>query len=90
MMDRALEAARQRFPVGTRVRVRARSAYGLTSVEAVTTGTVQGWARRATGSWHAHYPGGRVQLCRLQLRKDDGEESWLVVDAATQLESLGE
>jgi hypothetical protein len=43
-------------------------------------GTVVSCSRQPTGSWFVHGENGRLWLHRLQLRKDDGEVTDLVLD----------
>lgn len=44
--------------------------------------------REPAGSWFAHGKEGRLWLTRLEIRKDDGELSSLVVDRHTRIERL--
>ncbi len=51
-------------------------------------GTVVKLFEQSTGSWYAHARGGRLRLQRLQLRKDDGEITTLVLEPDTEVEVL--
>ena len=53
-------------------------------------GTVLSCDAEKTGSWHAHGKDGKLWLQRIRLRKDDGEESTLVVDRFTRVEVLSD
>lgn len=56
--------------------------------------TVEGVIRaiepKATGSWFAHGKNDRYWLLRIELEKDDGEITSLILDTHTEVTLLGE
>jgi hypothetical protein len=49
-------------------------------------GTVVSYEQKQTGSWYAHSRGDKLWLDRLTLRKDDGEQTSLVLDEFSNIE----
>ncbi len=82
--------APQQIKPGARVRVvqqvRCQDRWLSTTVE----GEVVSFQRRPTGSWYAHGKDTRLWLDRLTIRKSDGEQSELVIDAQSRIELLDE
>ena len=76
------------FPPGTRVRVRHMIDHRSDPIGAEVTGVVEAWEQLPTGSWYAHGRGGKLWLSRLQLRKEDGELTLLVIDESTTITKL--
>lgn len=68
------------IPPGTRVQVVQTIRWRDRLWQREVVGTVVSCSRQPTGSWLAHGEDGRLWLQRLQLRKDDGEVTDLVLD----------
>ena len=75
---------------GSRVRIEQTIHYRDRSWSSTVVGTVREVRREATGSWFVHAPHGRLCLWRIELQKDDGELTRVVVDDATWITSLSE
>jgi hypothetical protein len=73
---------------GSRVRIEQTIQYRDRSWSSAVIGTVRGVRREATGSWFVHAPHGRLCLWRIELQKDDGELTRVVVDDATRITSV--
>lgn len=56
---------------------------------AAVEGVVEEVQLQKTGSWYAHSKDNRYWLCRLRLRKDDGERSLLTIDELSRIELVG-
>lgn len=80
-----LDSVQQQFPKGTPVCVRLMVRRRGPDTVTVIYGVVDGWAMARTGSWYAHGKNQRLWLPRLKLRKEDGEESLIVLDDATEI-----
>lgn len=78
------------FPPGTAIRVRQKIDKRSKPFTTEVVGKVEGWEDQPTGSWFADSPGGRLQLRRLRLRKQDGELALLVVDDSTEITRVDE
>lgn len=76
------------FPVGTPVRVVQTTRRREASYQAESVGVVEAWEDRPTGSWYAHGKNDKLWLCRLKLRRADGEITLLVIDDATSIAKL--
>ena len=73
------------FPPGTSVCVTEVTARRARPVQVQTVGVVESWEELPTGSWYAHGKNDRLWLCRLRLRKLDGEITILIVDDGTSI-----
>lgn len=73
---------------GTRVRITQTVERREGSWQSTVTGEVVSCQPERTGSWYAHSPKGRLVLHRIQLRKDDGELTKLVLDDRSTIEAL--
>lgn len=78
----------EKFPPGTPVCVRQSIDHRTDPVEIEVMGTVESWADRPTGAWHAHGKNKKLWLKRLMLRKPDGELVSLVIDRGTAIAKL--
>jgi hypothetical protein len=83
-----LDTFRSTFPPGTPVRVSQAFTRGPDRIAVEVTGVVEQWREKPSGSWFAHGKKGEYWLTRLQLRKDDGELSELVMDNSTAIERI--
>ena len=79
-----LEAIR----LGSKLRIEQTIRYRNRSWSSTLVGTVRGVRREPTGSWFAHAPRGRLWLWRIELQKDDGEVTRVVVDDETRITRL--
>ncbi len=52
----------------------------------LTTGTVESYLQKTTGSWYAHSKNDKLWLDRLRIRKADGEISTLNLDEYSVVE----
>ena len=75
-----MSAIKCKLQPGTRVEVTHRITDGEPQFAYTVVGTVLSHQAEPTGAWFAHDEGGRLLLDRLKIRKDDGEESVLVLD----------
>ena len=85
-MTESIENAQ--FPAGTPVCVKQRVERRGESYEIEVIGVVQSWEELPTGSWFAHGDHDRLLLKRLRLRKQDGEETLLIIDDSTEITKL--
>lgn len=76
------------FPPGTPVRIRQTVDFYCDSVTKETVGVVESWEDQPTGSWHAHGKDNKLWLTRLKLRKEDGEQTLLIMDQHTTIAKL--
>jgi hypothetical protein len=76
------------FPPGTPVVIRQVVQRRGASWQSETTGVVESWEDRPTGSWYAHGKDDKLWLQRLTLRKIDGEITSVVVDDKTYIARL--
>lgn len=70
---------------GTRVRVTQTIERREGPWETEVVGTLVAAEPRKTGSWYAHAKQDRYWLVRLDLRKDDGEVTSLILDRNTRI-----
>lgn len=56
--------------------------------ETTVCGTVVKLEEQPTGAWFAHGADGKLWLGRLQLRKEDGELTTLILDRGTRIKIL--
>ena len=68
------------IPQGSRVRIEQTIELRDRSYQTAVEGQVLQHHREATGSWHAHGKNDKLWLDVINLRKDDGEISKLVLD----------
>jgi hypothetical protein len=73
---------------GTRIRLTQTIDRREGAWQSQVCGTVEAVTDAPTGSWYAHGKAGRYWLRRIKLRKDDGELSWITVDAGSRVEVL--
>ncbi len=78
-----MPTSKRKLQPGTRVEVTQRTTDDEPAFTYTIVGTVLSHEAEPTGAWFAHDEGGRLLLDRLRLRKDDGEESVLVLDGHT-------
>lgn len=76
------------FPKGTPVRVRQTVDRRIGPVQIDVVGIVEAWHELPTGSWFAHGKDDKLWLCRLELKKVDGERTFLVIDEQSRIAKL--
>ena len=79
---------KRKLQPGTRVEVTQHITSGEQAYTCTVVGTVQSHQTEPTGAWFAHDKGGRLLLDRLKLRKDDGEDTVLVLGGHTIIKVL--
>ncbi len=82
------ETIRQRLRPGAKVKVTQQIAGRDYSWSSDTSGTVQSYEQKPTGSWFAHSRDDKLWLDRLTVRKDDGELTTLNLDDFSHVEIL--
>ena len=70
---------------GTRIKVTQRIDRRQGSWSSETIGTVLSVQAKPTGAWYAHGRNDKYWLVRIELQKDDGERSLLILDRHTEL-----
>lgn len=83
-----MPTTRRELQPGTRVEVTQRTTRGEQVFTSTVVGTVLSRQTEPTGAWFAHEKGGKLLLDRLTLRKDDGEDTVLVLDGSTIIKVL--
>ena len=83
-----MPTTKRKLQQGTYVEVTQRIISGEQVFKCTVVGTVLSQQTEPTGAWFAHDKGGRLLLDRLRLRKDDGEETALVLDGHTVIKVL--
>ena len=83
-----MPTTKRKLQQGTHVEVTQRIISGEQVFTCTVVGTVLSHQTEPTGAWFAHDEGGRLLLDRLRLRKNDGEETVLVLDGHTVIEVL--
>lgn len=73
---------------GTRVRIAQTMHYRDRAWSTEVEGVVRAVRSEPTGSWHAHGKDGKLWLYRLELQKDDGELTKLVIDQDSRITVL--
>jgi|SRR5687768_9226528 hypothetical protein len=84
------EDVRRRLIPGARVRVTQQIAARHYSWASTVEGVVVEYAQKETGSWFAHSKDEKLWLDRLEIRKDDGEITTLILDDYSAVEVLGQ
>jgi hypothetical protein len=77
-----------RLTPGTRVRIEQTILYRDRRWSRESVGVVRAVRREPTGSWFAHGKHGRLWLCRIDLQKDDGEWTKIILDDHTRVTIL--
>jgi len=80
------ESIRKQLVPGIRVKVTQQIAARDYTWTTVTTGTIEFYQQRPTGSWYAHSKNDKLWLDRLKLRKADGEITTLNLDEYSVVE----
>jgi hypothetical protein len=80
------ESLSSRLRPGARVKVTQQIAARDYAWISEVRGTVVSYQQKQTGSWFAHSRGDKLWLDRLTLRKPDGEETSLILDAFSNIE----
>jgi hypothetical protein len=83
-----LQQVKSLFPPGTPVCLRLKVERRGGDIETEVVGVVEAWEELPTGSWYAHGKHDKLWLQRLRLRKADGEQTLLVIDADTEIAKL--
>jgi hypothetical protein len=73
---------------GMRIRVTQRIERRAGSWDTTVEGVIASAEPQETGSWYAHGKRDKLWLVRLELVKDDGERSRLILDRMTRIEVL--
>lgn len=73
---------------GARVRITQQIAARHYSMGTVIEGTIISYEQKTTGSWFAHSRDDKLWLDRVQLKKADGEISWLNLDDYSNVELI--
>lgn len=77
-----------KIAVGDRIRVRQQIVGRDVRWGCQVEGVVESCKHEKTGSWFAHGKNDRLWLCRVRLRKDDGEITALILDERSEITVL--